>query len=143
MRGPDAYRFERYFTPEPNTGCWLWLGAIDSSGYGNFTSMSPTKHQVGAHRFSWILANGAVPAGLVVDHMCRVRACVNPAHMRLLTPRDNTLCGVGATARHAAKTHCKRGHPFTEANTYRWRTGRICRTCQAQRTTRYKRKAVL
>lgn len=138
MRGPDAYRFERYVIPEPNTGCWLWLGGLDRDGYGAFTSMAHGKRRVPAHRFSWTLANGPIPEGLVIDHLCRMPPCVNPAHLRVVTPRTNTLCGMGVAAIHARKTHCPRGHAYAGENLYIIpSTGsRLCRACMAKRKRR-------
>lgn len=140
MRGPDSIRFHEYYVPEPNTGCYLWLGAINSDGHGNFTRMSPRKHSVAAHRMAWELANGPIPPGLVIDHLCRVRPCVNPSHLRAVTSRENTLCGIGPAAMCAKRTHCPHGHPYDINNTYRHkangRVARRCRTCLAARRKR-------
>lgn len=76
-----------------------------------------------------------MPAGLGLDHLCRVRRCVNPAHLEPVTDRVNILRGQAPSAVNAAKTHCIRGHPFNSVNTY-WFTetngtrGRQCRTCR-------------
>lgn len=105
--------------------CWLWTGAKTPDGYGNFWDGTA---QVRAHRFSF----GTVPPGLVLDHLCRTPACVNPSHLEAVTQRENTLRGVGPTSTNAAKTHCVKGHEFTPENTYivpgtpGWRH---CQTC--------------
>lgn len=116
------------------SGCWLWTASKDSCGYGTFKAGSRT---VGAHRFSYELANGPIPAGLTVDHMCYVRNCVNPTHLRLLTAAENT-----ALQRPAFKTHCVNGHEYTTETLYReagtgWRT---CRICNRAAVARYKNR---
>jgi len=114
-------------TGGPN-GCWLWLGSHTPTGYGCF---SVNNKSTGAHRVAYQLMVGTIPPGLTVDHLCRVRNCVNPEHLELATQKDNTLRGNGPTARHARKTHCIHGHPFDEANTLIRPDGnRRCRVCR-------------
>jgi hypothetical protein len=85
----------------------------------------------GAHRVSYELHKGPIPEGLVIDHLCRVRHCVNPDHLRAVTHAVNILAGVGRGALHARKTHCVNGHEFTAENTRLCEGGRRrrCRTC--------------
>lgn len=79
--------FVKYCYPEPNTGCWLWSGQV-TKGYGRIY-IDRTSRSIGAHRFSYILANGQVPPGLSVLHKCDVPLCVNPDHLYAGTVIDN------------------------------------------------------
>jgi hypothetical protein len=111
--------------------CWLWTGKLDN-GYGRFWLNNRTDL---AHRVAWILAHGDIPAGLQIDHVCRNRACVNPAHLEPVTLKTNVLRGEGISARNARKTHCaKEGHELAGDNLYISPRGhRECVACQRQR----------
>lgn len=135
MSRPTAQgRFEaKYEAGEGINGCWVWTAAGDGRGYGVFWD---GRRQVRAHRFAYSLWHGPAPAGLDIDHLCRNRGCVNPAHLRAVSRRENVLCGEGHTARNASKTHCPRGHAYSEENTYAHRGSRHCRECcRARRRT--------
>jgi hypothetical protein len=107
--------------------CWPWSGGT-STGYGRL--WVPGVGHVPAHRISYEALRGPIPAGLVIDHLCRNRACINPAHLEPVTLKENILRGEGMAARRARQTHCKRGHPLSGANLYRYRDGRRdCRAC--------------
>lgn len=109
--------------------CWLWTGPLSDSGYGLLIEKrggSQTNHR--AHRWSYEHHVGPIPDGLVIDHLCRVRHCVNPLHLEPVTSAENIRRGVSF---NGSKTHCKRGHEFTEANTGYQNGGyRYCRTCK-------------
>lgn len=107
--------------------CWPWLGCKNGSGYGDLYIDGRTRR---AHRFAYELLVGPIPSGLTLDHLCRTRHCVNPAHLEPVTNKENLMRGVSFSALNAKKTHCKRGHEFTPENTVRPRDGRRrCRTC--------------
>jgi len=76
--------------------CWLWIGAITKNGYGNFW-LTDVKSNVFAHRWAYERLRGPIPTGLVIDHLCRVRHCVNPEHMEPVTIRVNSLRGMSPT----------------------------------------------
>lgn len=124
-------RFEEKFTLDPSTDCWLWHGATDSWGYGTVTI---NNRQFGAHRVSYEYRYGSVPKKpLELDHICRVRWCVNPEHLEPVTGKTNTLRGNTITATNARKTHCPRGHPLSGDNVYAHNGHRSCKICNRER----------
>ncbi len=124
------------------SGCWIWMGRT-RKGYG-VTCVRYLNKQV--HRVMYELLINAIPEGLVLDHLCRVRCCVNPHHLEVVTHRTNILRGVGFAAKNARATHCSAGHPFNSENTYLnvKRNARQCRVCVrlAMRDIRKKRSNI-
>ncbi len=109
--------------------CWLWTASINPEGYGKFWVAG--KGRLRAHRVAYELVVGPIPEGLQIDHLCRVRHCVNPSHLEPVTHRENLLRGIGIPAVNAKKTHCLRGHPFSGDNLYiEPKGGRRCRECR-------------
>jgi HNH endonuclease len=107
---------DKFWSNIEKTGsCWLWTAAITHEGYGSLTI---NNLKIYAHRFSYELHCGIIPGDLTVDHVCRVRRCVNPDHLRLLSARDNVLAGMGITAMNARKTHCNKNHELSGDNLY-------------------------
>ncbi len=108
--------------------CWLWTGGRGSEGYGTFYWQGKTRL---AHRLVYQILVGVIPPTMQIDHLCRVRYCVNPDHMQIVTHRENILRGVGPTAKASQVTHCPKGHPYDKANTrIRWQGWRACRACK-------------
>lgn len=116
-------------TPD-GRGCWLWLAAT-TAGYGVIRDEG---RMVGAHVVSYRINVGPIPEGLEIDHLCRVRTCVNPRHLEPVTHKENLRRGPGPSTENSQKTHCSRGHEYSEANTWRSKQGkRQCRACWAVR----------
>lgn len=135
-RGTLEERFWRKVVSEPNNGCWLWIGAI-RRGYGCLYNIDKVEQ---AHVVAWKLYRGPVPEGLELDHLCRVKNCVNPDHLEPVTRKVNLLRGVGVPAVNARKTHCPYGHEYTEENTRRVPNGRNCRICHNAAQRAYKKR---
>jgi len=114
----------------PDLGpCWIWLAGKTQAGYGRFTVSAGKR--IMAYRFAYEQAKGRIETAWEPDHICRNRACVNWAHLQLLTHKQNTLNGTSFAAVNAAKTQCNRGHKFDAKNTYINKTSgsRQCRIC--------------
>jgi hypothetical protein len=132
--------------PVTESGCWIWGGTIAQHGYGivngyGFGTTDPKRQY--AHRVFYILYKGPVPEGMEIDHLCRVRCCVNPDHLEAVTPKVNRLRGESFAAKHARKTHCPYGHPLVPENlvkisTRPWYRG--CRECKIKRDSLYYRR---
>jgi len=123
---------------EKTDTCWLWTAGRDGNGYGVAILGSRTDgtyRHVKAHRHSYELLVGPIPEGLHIDHLCRVRHCVNPAHLEPVTQRENILRGESVSARAARQTHCKNLHALVPENLIKRanRNGRECKICHRDR----------
>lgn len=128
---------------EPNSGCWLWLGAVDKDGYG---TVNINRWPYRAHRVSYEANVGRIPDGLEIDHKCSVRSCVNPAHLEPVTRAENWRrsrapmlieqnLGCSRGTHNKKKMSCQRGHPYNPENTFgrSGRPSRECRICKRAR----------
>lgn len=129
-KGPSPANAQRYIEERRDIvdgGCWRWRNCVDKGGYGKVASKL-------AHRISYEAFIGPIPEGLTIDHLCRNRRCVNPAHMEPVTNKVNVLRGISPSAKHAAKTHCVYGHELLGDNIYVDPKGRrVCRKCSRKR----------
>lgn len=116
-------------TYAPHLGpCWIWLAHVYPSGYAGFGRGRRGSGMTYAHIWSYEHHVGPIPGGLELDHLCRVRRCVNPDHLEPVTHAENVRRA------SSAQTHCRHGHPYDEANTYIDGVGkRHCRTCDRER----------
>ncbi len=126
-------RFWKKVRVIPCGGCWEWTASLNDSGYGQINvGGRPAR----AHRVAYEFVVGPIPDGLVIDHLCRNRTCVNPSHMEVVTRGENVRRGVGparAAAKRLNRVACKRGHVFDEGNTaINSRGARVCRTCRRE-----------
>lgn len=147
MRKTLEERFHGKYIPEPNSGCWLWTGSERSNGYG---CICKNGKNYPAHRASYEIHKGPIPDGLVIDHLCRNRWCVNPDHLEAITQKENISRGAwhkadgsGFDHRHnAKKTHCPRGHPYSGENLQIRPCGRRqCRICHIEKRRRQRAAA--
>ncbi len=134
---PD--RIMQKISPEPNSGCWLWTASLNWRGYGQVRSNGPVRM---AHRVVYEAYKGGIPDGLQLDHLCRVRSCVNPDHLEPVTPKENVRRGNFGHGgdRNLIKTRCPKGHPYEGDNLYVRRNGsRQCRACHREESKRHAR----
>lgn len=116
-----------HFRADKSSTCWIWSGQPAGSGYGCLEINGKNYY---AHRFGYELLRGPIAEGMVIDHLCRNKICVNPWHLEVVTQRENILRGDTLPAENLAKTHCLRGHPLSGGNLRRYRGWRRCRACQ-------------
>jgi hypothetical protein len=131
---------EQKHTQDLSSPCLIWGGAIDEDGYGRLQVGDKWKL---AHRVKYEESIGQIPRGLVIDHLCRNRSCVNVLHMETVTNKENVLRGNGITATNARKVACKKGHPFSPENTIVTPNGgRSCRECGRERWRAYRSRKI-
>lgn len=120
--------------------CWIWDAATAQDRYGSFVA---DRKRAPAHRVAYELWVGPIPEGLHLDHLCRVHACVNPAHLEPVTPRENALRGESPSVQLRRAGMCKAGHEMNDQTRYVNRQGKSkCRPCAAayQRALKAKRR---
>jgi hypothetical protein len=135
---PISERLADLSMPEPNTGCWIWIGHVDRCGYGKVGSVDGESL---AHRASFKTFVGPIRDGFELHHRCRERSCINPDHLQQVRHADNVAAAdYTKNHRNGRKRRCKRGHPFTPENTIIKRSNgaerRNCRTCAREQKRR-------
>lgn len=134
----NARIFKRIIV-DPDTDCLVWDNISRADGYA---TVSIDYKSLYVHRVMYELFIGPIPKGLVIDHLCRNRSCVNPSHLEAVTYSINTRRGVSKIADNAAKTHCIGNHALSGTNV-RMRKDvytRMCRECERIRLAKYRGK---
>lgn len=157
----EPHVLERFLSKcdRPAEGCWLWKAGVTTAGYGTMSIASRTHY---SHRLAYEHFIGEIEQGMVIDHLCRTRRCVNPTHMEVVTNAENLRRGYVSRNGHeprpkpaprprvkrpkptkraprvpVERTHCKWGHEWTPENTVIRAGYRKCRLCAAAATRRY------
>ena len=128
--------YERFIgkTETTNSGCLIWTGPLDKDGYGTFYLRRKGRR---AHRVAWFNMNGPIEEGMVINHVCRNRACVNHQHLKIMTAAENNFKdSTSIPYINSQKTHCKNGHPFDR----KYGKQRYCSVCQSEKTKRLRAK---
>ena len=138
MAIPTIERLMQHVEMVTESGCWIWMGQIGPTGYGRVMVKNPgITEKAGwvngyAHRVMYEALRGPIPEGLQLDHLCRVRCCVNPAHLEPVTQQENIRRGdLGKIER--SRTHCPYGHSYEEHCRRRPNAKRVCRACDRRR----------
>lgn len=120
------------------SGCWIWVGCCHKSGYGKTCINTKLMY---AHRAVYSMLVAPIPEGLTLDHLCRVRCCVNPSHLEAVTIKVNVLRGESPSSVNSRKAHCSKGHGLGGANLIiNSRGNRVCRICTNERTVQSQRR---
>lgn len=138
LTAPEWERFSSRIRRDESSDCHHWTGPLDKDGYGSFYLRRRNRR---AHRVAWYNMHGEIPEGMVINHICKNRACVNAQHLQIVTVAENTLKdSVTVAAINARKTHCPRGHPYDRVYRSGKRYQRYCSICEAAKSRRLQAK---
>jgi hypothetical protein len=133
MRESEESQFQRFSCYVGD--CIVWTGTLNRPGGYGVLAVQNRNTTMGAHRYAWERVHGPIPKGMQIDHICKVKFCVNVNHLRLATPQENSLRDLSPhLLRNLAKTHCPKGHEYNAENTRIYRNWRYCRACQKHMT---------
>lgn len=140
---PPSERFHEHYEVNPATGCWDWTATVTDRGYGTIgETVAPGKSRsIYAHRLSYEMHHGPIPAGLVVDHVCDNRRCVNPDHLQLLTSKQNILRSSAPEIRRRWLGQCIRGHDLNDPDNVYVRPDNGRKQCRECIRVRWREKA--
>lgn len=124
---------------EKGEGCWRWLASSQGTGYGQVKAPGRGNVRL-AHRVAYELVKGPIPTGLVIDHLCRNRMCVNPDHLEPVTDAVNIQRGESPSMVTQRTGVCKRGHVLAEVGYATWPGARTCRACSRIRNRATRRR---
>jgi hypothetical protein len=135
------HRYSRFVQFSQYDECWYWTGCVTKAGTGYGLVQPRGEKLQGAHRWFFRMSKGEIPKGMHLDHLCRHSTCVNPEHLEIVTPRENTMRGIGPSAINVTKTNCPKGHLYAGDNLYVTSEGfRQCKECVRQRSREWQRK---
>ena len=129
----EVERFHKKYQTVPWSGCWIWVSTIGAGGYGVMSLKLPTRKPYRAHRISYVIHHGPIDPNMVIDHTCRVKSCVNPSHLRMITQRENIRNTKCSSELNKAKKNCPKCAGEYSTNSMGWRYCRKCASVLAKK----------
>lgn len=133
---PILERMEKFVIRDPNSGCWLWSGALTYNGYGRIGFPGKPSGGVYTHRITYELYVGDIPKGMEIDHKCRVRSCVNPLHLEVVSHAENMR---RRELHREVRIVCNKGHSLSDGGAYPSETKRrFCKQCNRENSLKWR-----